>query len=79
MAPNSAPISMSVRLIFDSARNQAIDYKRKSAPGRRRGTTLQIADVDQASAIWRSVGGRRRAERPSWLKPNLSSPSARLR
>src|SRR5271166_4248647 len=45
-------------LIFDSRQNQAIDRERKRARRRGRGTTLRISAVDQASAIWRRVGGR---------------------
>jgi hypothetical protein len=47
-----------IRLIFDSWRSQAIDRARKSTLRRRRGTTLLSFGVDQASAIWRRVGGR---------------------
>ena len=50
--------SWSAKLIFDSAWNQVIDYARKSALRRRRGTTKRSFGVDQASAIWRKVGGR---------------------
>src|SRR5271165_6998000 len=46
------------RLIFDSARGEVIERRRKSALWRARGTTKRKCFVNQASMIWRSVGGR---------------------
>ena len=47
-----------VKLIFDSAPSQVSDRARKIALRRGRGTTKRKIFVNQASAIWRSVGGR---------------------
>jgi len=47
-----------VKLIFDSTKSKVIDSKGKSAPPRRRGATLRVSVVDQASAMGRSAGGR---------------------
>src|SRR5271166_4626735 len=56
--PVPGPEEVLIKLIFDSRQNQAIDRERKRARRRGRGTTLRISAVDQASAIWRRVGGR---------------------
>src|SRR5262249_37711834 len=45
-------------LIFDSQRSQVADREGESAPRRCRGTTLPSFAVNQASTIWRRVGGR---------------------
>src|SRR5664279_3202169 len=46
------------KLIFNSAKYQAVVNACKIAPRERRGTTLRRRDVDYASPTWRTVGGR---------------------